>query len=114
MAKRSTKADPPQPDNRAILVAAVKAYMWRHHRGESIDTVQSRPVDALRMGLSIALKHSQLRSAGRARHLIKLLERHVAQAHDDVGRVHHVLQTAMAARKRGKLRIGDYAQPEGE
>ena len=101
-------------DNRAVIRAKVRAYMRKHHRGDSIDLLLARPCDALRMGIAIALDMGTVRNPGRANHLASDAARYAAQTPGDVDAIHHVLQTAMAARKAGKLRIGDYVNAEGE
>ena len=100
-------------DQRAAMRSAVRRYLRKHHRGDSMDAVLARPCDALRMGIAIASEFGQLRNGGRAAAISKDVARYAEITPEDVAAIHRVLQSAMAARKRGELRIEQYADAEG-
>ncbi len=84
----------------------VCAYMHNNHRDESIDSVLTRPLDALRMGLAVAAARQQV-SAGVAKAMFATLTELQVYG-KEIDAINDVCRAALNGRKHGDLKRDKY------
>src|SRR4051794_30003918 len=93
--------------DRKTIADHVCAYMHENHRALTIDTLLSRPLDAMRMGATVAAKSQRIseRSAKRIFSALRALEHNEGEAVDAID---DVCRAALSSRKRGDLKRDRY------
>ena len=105
MARVSGKSEPIR--NRDQITKVFKAIMRKRFPDDSIDSVNSRPVDAMDVYLTAAVEMDQLSksAAERIRTAVRKSFRD-EQGAEDV--MNEMSRAALNSRKRGDLRVGTY------
>lgn len=92
-----------QIDNRDTLTDHVCEYMQDNCRAMTIDTLLTRPADAIQMGLSVATKSGKI-SMKTAKFIAARLKEIVEHDPKAIDEIDEVCRCALAARKRGDLK----------
>lgn len=105
MPRANGKSDPIR--NREIVTDAVCKVMHDQFRDDSIDSLLTRPVDAIKMALGVAVESGELSAAAanRLRSAVRNAFNAEQGAEDLIARI---CRTALSSRKRGDLKKERY------
>ncbi len=105
MARANGNSDP--ITNREIITDAVCKVMHDRFRDDSIDSLLTRPVDAIEMALDVAVESDQLSNASASR-IRKALRTafNAEQGSEDL--IAKICRAALSSRKRGDLKKERY------
>jgi len=91
--------------DKTTLVKFVGDYRRKHCPALSIDTILSRPIDALKMGLYVATAQQQLDAKAGAK-IARVIDALVKQHAGSIDVIEDVCHAALNARKRGEFALG--------